>query len=74
VEADVSIDLLSSIPVNHLLSTFIPNTKIHPIITRAFRPPKPDPAGILHIAEQWGLSNRGTDLIMVRFVDSISIS
>lgn len=32
--------------------------------TREFRPPKPDPAGILHIAKQWGLSN-ADNLIMV---------
>lgn len=28
-------------------------------------PPKPDPAGILHIAEQWGLEDGGEGLIMV---------
>lgn len=32
-------------------------------MTRDFRPPKPDPAGILHIAETWGLT--GSDVIMV---------
>jgi phosphoglycolate phosphatase-like HAD superfamily hydrolase len=36
-----------------------------PIITREFRPPKPDPAGILHIAKDWGLEGRGGRLIMV---------
>jgi len=35
-----------------------------PIITRKFRPPKPDPAGILHIASQWSLPDART-LIMV---------
>ncbi|RJE19884.1 HAD superfamily hydrolase [Aspergillus sclerotialis] len=27
--------------------------------------PKPDPAGILHIAQEWGLDDRGDSLIMV---------
>jgi phosphoglycolate phosphatase-like HAD superfamily hydrolase len=40
-------------PVAHLLDTFLPASKFHPIITRDFRPPKPDPAGILHIAKSW---------------------
>ena len=26
-----------------------------PIVTREFRPPKPSPAGILHIAKAWGV-------------------
>ena len=52
-------------PVNHLLTTFIPSQVFEPIITRAFRPPKPDPAGILHIAEQWSLDDGGDSLIMV---------
>lgn len=26
-----------------------------PIVTREFRPPKPSPAGILHIAQAWGI-------------------
>lgn len=44
-------------PVAHLLSRFLPDLAqpIHPIITRDFRPPKPDPAGILFIARSWGL-------------------
>lgn len=29
------------------------------VITREFRPPKPDPAGILHIARSWGLTRLG---------------
>ena len=42
----------------------------HPIVTRDFRPPKPDPAGILHIATNWGLVTEdgnpdGSGLIMV---------
>lgn len=42
-------------PVDHLLSTFLPGRRFHPVVTRAFRPPKPDPAGILFIARSWGL-------------------
>lgn len=52
-------------PVLHLLETFLPGQKFHPIITRDFRPPKPDPAGILHIAREMGLDDRGESLIMV---------
>ncbi|KAI9813618.1 MAG: hypothetical protein M1827_003689 [Pycnora praestabilis] len=52
-------------PVNHLLTTFLPTSKFHPIVTREFRPPKPDPAGILHIASRWGLKDGGNSLIMV---------
>lgn len=58
------------VPVQHLLSTFIPSSTFHPIVTRDFKPPKPDPAGILHIAEAWGLvdesgKGKGEGLIMV---------
>ncbi len=52
-------------PVMHLLQTFLPGKTFAPIVTRDFRPPKPDPAGILHIAEQWGLEDGGKSLIMV---------
>jgi phosphoglycolate phosphatase-like HAD superfamily hydrolase len=41
-------------PVAHLLSKFLAGSHFHPIVTRDFRPPKPDPAGILHIALSWG--------------------
>ncbi|MCJ1385655.1 hypothetical protein MMC17_008778 [Xylographa soralifera] len=53
------------LPVTHLLSTFLPGHVFAPIITRDFRPPKPHPAGILHIARQWGLEDGGKGLIMV---------
>jgi phosphoglycolate phosphatase-like HAD superfamily hydrolase len=43
-------------PVTHLLTKFLPGSPFQPIITRDFRPPKPDPAGILFIARSWGLS------------------
>ncbi|EOA90174.1 uncharacterized protein SETTUDRAFT_167115 [Exserohilum turcica Et28A] len=52
-------------PVTHLLTTFLPKSVFSPIVTREFRPPKPDPAGILHIAKDWGLQNGGESLIMV---------
>ncbi|CAI6333567.1 unnamed protein product [Periconia digitata] len=52
-------------PVSHLLSTFLPSTSFDPVITRAFRPPKPSPAGILHIAATWNLEDGGDSLIMV---------
>nr|POF01067.1 putative uncharacterized hydrolase [Quercus suber] len=49
-------------PVSHLLTTHIPShiTPFTPVITRAFRPPKPSPAGILHIAHAWGLTADAT--------------
>lgn len=42
-------------PVMHLLDKFLPGSHFDPIVTREFRPPKPDPAGILHIAGRWGV-------------------
>ena len=51
-------------PVAHLLSAFLPGVVFAPIVTRAFRPAKPHPAGILHIAATWGLPG-AEDLIMV---------
>ncbi|KXS97379.1 hypothetical protein AC578_9607 [Pseudocercospora eumusae] len=44
-------------PVNHLLNNHIPGhlKPFAPVVTRDFRPPKPSPAGILHIAHAWGL-------------------
>lgn len=52
-------------PVMHLLQNFLPGKTFAPIVTRDFRPPKPHPAGILHIAEQWDLNDGGEGLIMV---------
>jgi HAD superfamily hydrolase (TIGR01549 family) len=51
-------------PVMHLLGKFLPSHTFEPIVTRDFRPPKPDPAGILHIARSWGFED-GKELIMV---------
>lgn len=63
---------LCSRPVTHLLQTFLPGKTFAPIVTRDFRPAKPDPAGILHIASQWGLEDGGQSLIMVRAFPSLS--
>ncbi len=43
------------VPVQNLLDNFLAGSVFHPIITRDFHPPKPHPAGILHIARKWGL-------------------
>lgn len=45
-------------PVTHLLTKFLAGFKFHPVVTRDFRPPKPDPAGLLYIARSWGLVRR----------------
>ncbi|CAJ2502612.1 Uu.00g100060.m01.CDS01 [Anthostomella pinea] len=49
-------------PVTHLLTKFLPPSStskpFHPIVTRDFRPPKPEPAGLLFIARSWGLVRR----------------
>jgi len=54
-------------PVTHLLQNHLPKHVFLPIITRDTPNllPKPDPAGILHIAREWGLENRAESLIMV---------
>jgi len=54
-------------PVAHLLATFVPGETFAPIVTRAFRPPKPDPAGLLHIAREWGVEEgeRAEGMVMV---------
>ncbi|KAF6839627.1 had superfamily [Colletotrichum plurivorum] len=48
-------------PVAHLLGKFLEGSLFEPIVTRDFRPPKPDPAGILHIARSWGLVKQPAD-------------
>ncbi|KAK5164943.1 uncharacterized protein LTR77_009608 [Saxophila tyrrhenica] len=49
-------------PVTHLLKTHVPGhiNPFAPVVTRDFRPPKPSPAGILHIAHSWGLVQSAT--------------
>ena len=56
----------------HLLQKFLPGKTFAPIVTRDFRPPKPDPAGILHIAKAWGLEDGGNGLIMVLYFSLLS--
>ncbi|KAJ4021967.1 hypothetical protein NW752_000832 [Fusarium irregulare] len=58
------------VPVQNLMEKFLEGSRFHPIVTRDFRPPKPDPAGILHIAKDWGLKDEAGEgdasgLIMV---------
>jgi phosphoglycolate phosphatase-like HAD superfamily hydrolase len=54
-------------PVKYLVDNHLPTHVFLPIITRDTPNllPKPDPAGILHIASEWGLSNRAESMIMV---------
>ncbi|KAF3906367.1 hypothetical protein ABW20_dc0104352 [Dactylellina cionopaga] len=52
-------------PVDYLITNFITGHKFFPIITRDFKPPKPSPAGILHIAKQLGFEDEGNNMIMV---------
>jgi hypothetical protein len=54
-------------PVQYLIQNYMPSHVFLPIITRDTPNllPKPDPAGILHIAGEWGLTNRAESLIMV---------
>lgn len=48
-------------PVAHLLAKFLADVQpFAPIVTREFRPPKPSPAGILHIARSWGFTKPGS--------------
>ena len=49
----------------------MPKTEFEPIITRAFTPPKPDPAGILHIANSWGVPEKERAERMIMVGDSI---
>lgn len=51
-------------PVQHLLGKFLDGHVFAPIVTRDFRPPKPDPAGILHIARSWGLTRTGEETVI----------
>ncbi|KAL8392686.1 hypothetical protein RB595_002763 [Gaeumannomyces hyphopodioides] len=48
-------------PVAHLLAKFLAGSRFEPVITREFRPPKPHPAGILHIAKSWGLIGKSAN-------------
>lgn len=50
-------------PVNHLLSNYMEDHQFEPIITREFKPPKPSPEPLLHIARAWGIEPE--NLVMV---------
>ncbi|KAK9471943.1 HAD-like domain-containing protein [Dipodascopsis tothii] len=50
-------------PVDHLLTNLLTGRVFEPVVTRTFRPPKPSPAGIQHIAAQWGV--KPNELVMV---------
>ena len=52
---------MKSAPVEHFLEKHVPNhvKPFSPIITREFKPPKPLPDGILHIARAWGAIDGG---------------
>ncbi|KAF3915930.1 hypothetical protein AA313_de0205591 [Arthrobotrys entomopaga] len=52
-------------PVEYLITNFITGHEFYPIVTRDFKPPKPSPAGILHIAGKLGLEDGGSGVIMV---------
>jgi hypothetical protein len=54
-------------PVKNLVDNHLPTHVFLPIITRDTPNllPKPDPAGLLHIASEWGLGNRAESMIMV---------
>ncbi|KAM0252924.1 hypothetical protein ACHAP5_000787 [Fusarium lateritium] len=62
------------VPVQNLIEKFLEGSRFHPIVTRDFHPPKPDPAGILHIAKDWGLqdeSGKGDASGLIMVGDSI---
>lgn len=50
-------------PTQYLVSTFLSGVDIAPIITRKYKPPKPHPAAILHIAREWGIPT--SEMLMV---------
>lgn len=50
-------------PVQHLLKAFLKDIDMSPVVTRAFKPPKPDPAGIRYISQVWGIPTN--EMIMV---------
>lgn len=60
----------------NLLQNHLPEHIFLPIITRETPGllPKPDPAGLLHIANEWGLENRSESLIMVATLDFFPVS
>ncbi|ODQ54604.1 HAD-like protein [Saitoella complicata NRRL Y-17804] len=51
------------VPTNHLISTFLGGLDVSPVVTREFRPPKPHPAPILHIAEHWNVDPQAVIMV-----------
>jgi len=45
------------------VSKFLSGVEIAPIITRKYKPNKPHPAAILHIAQEWGIPT--SEMLMV---------
>lgn len=45
------------------MSKFLSGVEIAPIITRKYKPNKPHPAAIFHIAQEWGIST--SEMLMV---------
>lgn len=64
--ANIQLSASFRAPVQNLIDNHLNGHVFLPIITRDTPNllPKPDPAGILHIANEWGLEN-GENLIMV---------
>lgn len=50
---------LDSTPVNHFIEKHLPTAvkPFEPVLTRDFKPAKPSPAGIKHIAQGWGIAD-----------------
>ena len=63
---------LGSAPVNHMLEGVLSPHTFAPVVTRDFRPPKPHPAGVLHIAAQWGLDGAQDLLVVGDSVDDLT--
>lgn len=62
-------------PVKHLLTKFLASVEpFQPIVTRDFRPPKPSPAGILHIARTWGFTKPLADTEDKREIDGSAVN
>lgn len=60
------------VPVNHLLSNYLPTVEFDTIITRDFQPPKPSPKPLQHIIEQWGLDCKNVIMVGDSMDDMLS--
>lgn len=50
-------------PTKHLLTHFLKNHEISPVITREFSPPKPSAEPLIHICSEWGI--RPSECLMI---------